>query len=421
MKRTREWETRARPSATWLEARARGLFAGGLAGLREGQLVIADPLGERSFGSPTESFPVRARVEVRDLGFYWRSVWGGSVGAAESYMDGDWVCDDLAALFRIFSRNHQTLRALEDRRWVVKPLRRLAHAWRRNSVSGSRRNIAAHYDLGNEFFELFLDPSLTYSCAVFERDEASVEEAQRAKYDRICRKLELSAGDEVLEIGTGWGGFALHAAERYGCRVTTTTVSERQYECAQQRVAEAGLSDRIELLLQDYRRLRGRFDKLVSIEMIEAVGHRYLERYFQVCSERLKPGGMMLIQAITTPDQRYESSRRSVDFIKAYIFPGGQLPSLQAILAATQRATDLRLIHMEEIGAHYAETLRRWREKFYKNLERVRELGYPETFVRMWEFYLASCEGAFQERFVGDSQILFAKPGARRAPILGQL
>jgi len=413
--------TRSRVRLSWWDRQSRRAFAKALAGLREGRLILSDPLGEQSFGAETEAFPVRARVEVRDPRFYRRSLFAGSVGCAESYMDGDWACDDLAALFRVLSRNHETLLSVEHRRWVAKSFRRLAHTWRRNSLTGSRRNIAAHYDLGNEFFELFLDPSLTYSCAVFERSEASVEEAQHAKYDRICRKLQLTGEDEVLEIGTGWGGFALHAAGHYGCRVTTTTVSERQYERARERVAAAGLSDRIELLFEDYRRLRGRFDKLVSIEMIEAVGHRYLDRYFEVCSERLKPGGMMLIQAITTPDQRYEDSRRSVDFIKTYIFPGGQLPSLQAILSATQRATDLRLIHLEEIGAHYAETLHRWREMFYKNLERVRELGYPETFVRMWEFYLASCEGAFRERFVGDSQIVFAKPGARRSPILGQL
>ncbi|MEJ2132889.1 MAG: cyclopropane-fatty-acyl-phospholipid synthase, partial [Gammaproteobacteria bacterium] len=360
---------------SWLDRRARSLVARALGSLREGQLIVADALGEQRFGTSSEEFPITARLEVREPAVYRRTLWGGSVGAGESYMDGDWVCSDLSALFRIMARNQETLRSMERHGWAVRSARRLAHALRANSLHGSRRNIAAHYDLGNSFFELFLDASLTYSSAVFENENATMEEAQIAKYDRICHKLELGPEDEVLEIGTGWGGFALRAAGHFGCKVTTATVSRQQFERARERVADAGLAERVRVIFEDYRRLRGRFDKLVSIEMIEAVGHRYLERYFRACSERLKPHGMMLVQAITVPDQRYERSRRGVDFTKAYIFPGGQVPSLHAMLSATRRVTDLRMIHLEEIGAHYAETLRRWREKFYKNLERVRELG----------------------------------------------
>ena len=404
------------------ERLARRALAWPLQSIAEGELSIVDADGVQRFGRAVPEFPIRAEIRVLDGSFYRRAALAGSTGAAESYMDGEWVCDDLAALFRVLSRNEAAVRGIEQKTsWITWPVRRLGHALRRNSHRGSRRNIAAHYDLGNDFYSLFLDPTLTYSCAVFERPDASMEEAQRAKYERICRKLELTTDDHLLEIGTGWGGMAIHAASRYGCRVTTTTVSEKQHALATQRVAAAGLRDRVTVLSEDYRSLRGRFDKLVSIEMIEAVGHRYLETYFQACSELLKPGGLMCLQAILTADQRYRFSVRNADFIKAYIFPGGQLPSIEAISNATRRVTDFRMIHLEEIGEHYAETLRRWRERFYKNLGRVRELGFPESFVRMWEFYLASCEGAFAERYVGDAQILFAKPAARRAPLLGAL
>jgi cyclopropane-fatty-acyl-phospholipid synthase len=401
---------------------ARKALAWSLRNIAEGELVLVDAEGAHHFGKARSGFPCRAEITVYDGAFYTRAATGGSVGAAESYMDGQWTCDDLAALFRVLSRNEAAVLGIESKTsWVTRPLRALLHALHRNSTRGSRRNIAAHYDLGNEFYSLFLDPTLTYSCAVFESPDASMEEAQRSKYERICQKLALSPEDHLLEIGSGWGGMAIHAATRHGCRVTTTTVSREQYHLTNKRVGEAGLSDRITVLLEDYRKLRGHFDKLVSIEMIEAVGHRYLETYFRVCSDRLKPGGLMCLQAILTSDQRYRFSLRNSDFIKAYIFPGGQLPSIDAITNATRRATDFRLIHVEEIGAHYAETLRRWRELFYKNLESVRELGFPESFVRMWEFYLASCEGAFEERYVGNAQMLFAKPAARRAPVLGAL
>ena len=401
---------------------ARRALAWPLGKLETGVLTIRDADGTQRFGNPDPTDGLAARITVFDPAFYARTLLGGSVGAAESFMDGDWRCDDLAAFFRILARNERAVIAVETRvSRITWPLRRVRHALHRNTQRGSRRNVSAHYDLGNEFYELFLDPTLTYSSAVVEHPDVSLEVAQRAKYDRICRKLALGPDDHLLEIGSGWGGMAIHAARHFGCRVTTTTISREQLGGAQRRVAAAGLADRVEVIFEDYRRLRGTFDKLVSIEMVEAVGHRYLPEYLRVCGARLKPDGLMCLQAITTPDQRYRLSLHNTDFIKAYIFPGGQLPSLEAILAGARKTTDLRVVHIEDIGPHYAWTLRRWREAFYKNLDAVREIGFSEAFIRMWEFYLASCEGAFAERYVGNAQIVFAKPGARRAPILGAL
>jgi cyclopropane-fatty-acyl-phospholipid synthase len=297
------------------------------------------------------------------------------------------------------------------------PILRLAHWLNRNDKSGSRRNISAHYDLGNRFFELFLDSTMAYSCGIFERPDCSLLEASTAKFDAACSKLALRPGQHLLEIGTGWGGLAIHAARHYGCRVTTTTISREQYELSRERVASAGLKDRVTVLLEDYRDLRGVYDALVSIEMIEAVGHQYLDTYFRKCSGLLKPAGAMLLQAITIQDQFYEQARRSVDFIKRFIFPGSCIPSVKAIADSLQRATDLKLFHMEDIGPHYARTLRLWRESFMAKQSEVRAQGYPESFVRMWEYYLCYCEGGFEERQLGDVQMLLTKPQARRAPI----
>jgi cyclopropane-fatty-acyl-phospholipid synthase len=297
------------------------------------------------------------------------------------------------------------------------PLLKLAHWLNRNDKTGSRRNIAAHYDLGNEFFELFLDETMAYSCGIFETAGASLLQASTAKFDAACGKLELKPDQHLLEIGTGWGGLAIHAAREYGCRVTTTTISREQYEFARERVARAGLSDRITLLLEDYRDLRGEYDALVSIEMIEAVGDQYLDTYFGRCNELLRPSGAMLLQAITIRDQFYDQARHSVDFIKRFIFPGSFIPSVQALINSLARATDLKLFHMEDIGPHYARTLRAWRERFLARQADVRALGYPERFVRMWEFYLCYCEGGFEERQLGDVQMLLTKPRSQRAAI----
>ncbi|MBM4362062.1 MAG: class I SAM-dependent methyltransferase, partial [Deltaproteobacteria bacterium] len=281
---------------------------------------------------------------------------------------------------------------------------------------GSRRNIARHYDLSNELFGLFLDESMTYSSAIFEPAEATLAEAQTAKLRRICAQLALGPDDHLLEIGTGWGGLAIHAARNHGCRVTTTTVSEAQHRLAVERVRASGLEDRIDVLLRDYRDLRGQYDKLVSVEMIEAVGHEYLDQYFRACSDRLAPHGTMLLQAITIADQHHEQHQRSVDFIKEYIFPGSCIPSVTSMVNSATRATDLRLCRLEDLTPHYARTLRCWRERFLDNRAAVRALGFDEEFVRMWDYYLAYCEGGFEERYLGCVHMLFAKPDAR-APL----
>ena len=397
-----------------------------LAGLGWGALTVrsthqsADP--EAVFGDSCEG-ACRAAITVHDPRFFSALVWGGSLGAAESFMAGHWSCDDLTALIRILIRNLSVLDDV-DGGWAIVsvPLRRLVHWLRRNTRTGSRDNIAAHYDLGNEFYALFLDRTMTYSCGIFENEDASsLEEASIAKYDRLCRKLALSSEDHVLEIGTGWGGFALHAAGRYGCRVTTTTISQSQHEFARARVAESGLDDRIELLTDDYRDLTGTFDKLVSIEMIEAVGHDHLREFFRVCGARLKPDGLMALQAITILDQQYADHVRTVDFIKRYVFPGCCLTSITSMCGAATRMTDLKLVHLEDITPHYAETLRRWRAGFGHNVDRVREMGFPESFVRLWEYYLCYCEAGFTERYIGDVQMILAKPLNRSDPILPSL
>jgi cyclopropane-fatty-acyl-phospholipid synthase len=300
----------------------------------------------------------------------------------------------------------------------LRPYRFLKHWLRRNTRSGSRRNIAAHYDLSNEFFALMLDRTMTYSSGLFESPHASLEEASLAKYDRICRKLRLRSSDHVLEIGCGWGGFAAHAAREYGCRVTATTVSRQQFDFARERLHQEGLSGRVELLLQDYRDLKGCYDRLVSIEMIEAVGERYLDVFFAQCNRLTKPDGAMALQAITIPDHRYDRYRRSVDFIQRYVFPGGFLPSISAIGKSLQRGTDFRLDHLEDFGLHYAETLRIWRENFWANIQQVRRLGFDDRFVRTWHYYLCYCEAAFRERQIGVCQLTLARPDDRRVAVV---
>jgi len=392
-----------------------------LESIADGRLVIEDGAERRTFGSHYDS-SLAATVWVRDPRFYRHLVLGGSLGAAESYIRGYWDCDDLTSLVRIFCRNAAVSTNLErGPARLLSPLHRIGHLLRRNTTSGSRRNIEAHYDLGNDFFSLFLDETMAYSCAIFSPPDSNLYEASVAKFDRICRKLELSADDHVLEIGSGWGGFAIHAAQRYGCRVTTTTISPRQYEFTRGQVAAAGLGDRVTVLCEDYRALTGSYDKLVSIEMIEAVGHEYFDTYFRACSDRLKSDGMMLLQAIVIPDQRYDRYRRSADFIQRYIFPGGCLPSIGAICRSVGRVTDLCLFHLEDITPHYAETLARWRQRFEANLDRIRKLGFGEDFTRTWEFYFCYCEGGFRERVIGDVQILLTKPRCRRAAIVPPL
>jgi cyclopropane-fatty-acyl-phospholipid synthase len=406
------------PSPAFLDRLARQAVLARLRMLHCGEVTLVDGDDREVLGSVSDQCELRATITIQNSRFYSYLAFGGSIGAAEAYIDGFWTCDDLTTLFCIVTRNPDLFFGVDHGlARVTAPLRRLFHLFRRNSYSGSRRNVAAHYDLGNEFFTLFLDETMMYSCAIFDHDEMTLSEASCAKLDRICRKLELSPRDHLLEIGTGWGGLAIHAAANFGCRVTTTTISKAQRTMALARVAAAGLSDRVTILLEDYRSLRGKFDKLASVEMIEAVGHQFFDSYFKACSDLLKPEGMMLLQAITIADSQYEAAKNRVDFIKRYIFPGSCIPSIAAICASLARVTDLRIFHLEDITPHYARTLREWRRRLFANIERVRALGYSEEFIRMWEFYLCYCEGGFVERYLGDVQMLLTKPQSRRTPI----
>ncbi len=377
-----------------------------------GILELEDEQGCHRFGSSESASPV-ANIRVNDPRFYRRVVLGGSLDAAESYRQGEWDTADLCGLLQLLAQNLDAVGKLERfSSKVLLPFRQLSHRMRRNTRSGSRKNISAHYDLSNDFFRMMLDPTLTYSSGVFSRPGMTLIEAQYEKYERICQKLELKSGDRLLEIGTGWGGFAEHAARHYGCHVTTTTISNRQYQYAQERFRTNGLDSRVSLLKQDYRELSGQFDKLASIEMVEAVGDRYLGTYFGQCSRLLKANGLMCIQAITIPDHRYSQYRRSMDFIQRYIFPGGCLPSFSAITRALADHTDLRLVHSEDFGTDYATTIKVWRSNFWNNIEKVRSLGFDNTWIRTWEYYLCYCMAGFLERQIGVSQILFAKPRA---------
>ena len=394
-----------------------------MAQLRHGRLVLRDALGTVELGEPAgTNCDLDIRIEVHHPGFYRAVAANGSVGAGESYMDAQWSCDApgsapgqaMVALIRLLVRNRDLLDGMETGLARIGGLAMRAwHALRRNTRTGSRRNIAAHYDLGNSFFQLFLSPDLMYSSGIWAGEEDSLDSASTRKLDRICRKLDLKPNDRVVEIGTGWGGFAVHAAQHYGCHVTTTTISREQHALAAQRVAEAGLEDRVTLLLEDYRDLTGTYDKLVSIEMIEAIGAQFLDPYFGKLGALLKPDGLALIQAITIEDHRYEQALHSVDFIKRHVFPGSFIPSIAAMVSAKGRASDLALIQLEDFGLSYARTLEAWRKRFRAALPQVRAQGYDERFIAMWDFYLAYCEGGFRERSIGVAQLLMAKPGHR--------
>ena len=400
--------------STNLEALARRVVRARLESLRNGQIVVSENGCHESFGTVTDDLPLTVHLTIHDPRFYSDIAFGGAVGAGESYIHGHWSCDELTTLVRILVKNRDLLLDMDSgTARVTRPLQKMFHWLNRNTRSGSRRNIAAHYDLGNEFYALWLDERMMYSSAIFEYAEMSLEAASIAKLDRICRKLDLSPDDHVLEIGTGWGGFAIHAAENYGCRVTTTTISKQQHDYAKDAIAKAGLNDRITLLRSDYRDLQGQYDKLVSIEMIEAVGHEFHDTYFRKCCDLLKKDGLMLLQAITIADQHYERARRTVDFIKRYIFPGGCLTSVTAMSDVLTRVTDMRIVDLEDIGPHYATTLRRWHDRFMDNIEQVRHMGFSEEFIRMWQYYLCYCEGGFLERAIGNVQMLMMRPDAR--------
>lgn len=386
-----------------------------LSGMERGQIRLHDADSVKQFG---ETDSLQTAIRVKRPEFFRKAVLGGTLSVAESYIQGDWDCDDLTALFRIFLRNRKSTTRLDSGlSRVVKTVHKFYHWAHANTKSGSKSNIAAHYDLGNDFFSLWLDETLAYSSGIFRSPRTTMAEASYEKFDRICRKLELKSSDSVIEIGTGWGGFALHAASNYGCRVTTTTISGEQAAVARDRIDQAGLNDAICLLQSDYRDLSGQFDKLVSIEMIEAVGFRYLDDYFRKCGELLKPDGSMVIQAIVMPERGYAQYLKSVDFIQRFVFPGGCLPSNAAMLESAGRSSDLRLVYLEDFASHYAQTLRLWRKAFHEHLDEIRSLGYDEAFIRLWDYYLCYCEAGFEERYIGVVQAQFDKPQCRRDPI----
>jgi cyclopropane-fatty-acyl-phospholipid synthase len=387
---------------------AKNAFLKSLESLREGSLEMIS--GGRTLRFGDQSAALRAYVVVHKERFFQRALLGGDIALGEAWMDGDWSSPDLVAVVRLAVRN---LARIEEQNGVLSALSRLfdvlRHRLRGNSISGSRRNIGAHYDLSNRFFQLFLDRGMMYSCGYYESAGDTLEQAQFQKLDRICRKLVLRPEDHVLEIGTGWGGFAEHAVRHYGCRVTTTTISRQQHDYARERFRSFHEGASIELLEEDYRNLRGQYDKIVSIEMFEAVGLRYYDEFFGACDRLLRPSGTMLLQTITINEQAFRAYRRRADWIQKYIFPGAELASVCEILRSLARVSSLSPFHAEDIGTHYARTLAAWRERFHQALPEVRALGFDDRFVRMWDYYLAYCEGAFLERHIGDFQLLLTK------------
>ena len=382
--------------------------------LQVGSLTLREGGETKVFGSVTDVSAPHAEVHVHDTDLYRRILTGGSIAAGETFIEGMWSSPDLTAVTRAFSANMTMLEALSDKQNLLARLAlKVSHWARRNTSSRSRENISAHYDLGNDFFSLFLDPSMMYSSAVFPSPDSDLAEASQHKLRLICEDLELTAKDHLVEIGTGWGGMAIFAAELYGCRVTTTTISQEQYDYTVEAVARRGLDRQITVLFDDYRDLKGQYDKLVSIEMIEAVGHQFYDTYFEKISHLLKPHGKAVIQAITITEQRYEQARDSVDFIKRYIFPGGCLPSLTVISDALARMTDMQMSQLRDITQDYADTLNAWHEGFLEKLDRVRGMGFDDRFINMWRYYLSYCEGGFRERIIGTYQITMTKPGYR--------
>jgi cyclopropane-fatty-acyl-phospholipid synthase len=387
---------------------ARTIVSALLGRLRGGRLEIVEPEGRRRGFGPEDS-DLHATITVRDTGF-WRAMLSGSRHLAKLYADGGWDCDDLVTAVRIGAREMPRFDRL---RAPFAPLRTALTRVPRNTRARARRHISAHYDLGNQMFRLFLDETMTYSCAFFEEPGMTLHDAQLAKLDRVCRKLDLGPDDHLVEIGTGWGSLALHAAGEYGCRVTTTTISREQHAVASERVRAAGLGERIEVVTEDYRDLRGSYSKLASIEMIEAVGWQYFDVFFRSCSKLLAPDGLMLVQAITIDDRAYEVEKAARSFSKELIFPSGCLPSVAVISRSVARATDMRVLDLEDITAHYSPTLRAWQENFLAAADRLEQLGYDRRFRRLWQLYLSWSEGGFRERRIGDVQVLLAKPAYR--------
>ncbi|WP_192022312.1 SAM-dependent methyltransferase [Shewanella sp. WPAGA9] len=406
--------------ATISEGFAKKILLKALTYLSDGYLTIVSSddqaSAEQSVSFGNFDSDLHATIQVSHPSFYKQIIWGGSIGAGEAYIQGHWSSPDLTKVVQLFARNLALLDNIERYfSWFSVGVNRIKHVFNRNSTSGSKRNILAHYDLGNAMYEQFLDKEMLYSSALYPHNSASLEEAQLHKLHTICERLDLKPGQTLLEVGTGWGALAIYAAKHFDVNVTTTTISDAQYEYAANRVEQEGLSDRITLLKQDYRLLTGEYDRVVSIEMIEAVGHEYLPSFFKKLETLLKPEGRMLIQAITIADQRYDSYRKGVDFIQRYIFPGGCLPSVSEMNKHVAKQTDMVVWSIDDMGKDYAQTLLHWHQRFDHAQQKVKQLGYGEDFIRMWKFYLSYCEGGFLERTTSAVHLVAVRPKYRTA------
>ena len=400
-------------STAWFERMARFLVLKSLESLQYGSLTIIDQGQKISFGKGSEGEP-KAMISIVNPRAWDRIAFGGTVGAAESYMDADWSTDDLVAVVQVMCGNRDVMNGLEGGLALLKwPVLKLYHSMRRDTIAGARKNISAHYDLGNDFFAAWLDSSMTYSSGIFPSKDATMLSASLTKIQTLCDKLKLKATDHLLEIGSGWGSTAFFAAANYGCRVTTVTISKNQFNFVRDEVKRLRLDDKIEVLFSDYRKIEGQFDKIVSVEMIEAVGHNYLDLFFQKVSKLLKPDGIAAIQAITIRDQFYDNAVRNVDFIQRYIFPGSTIPSVARMMDAVRDATDLKLESLEDYTPHYAMTIHNWRKNFWKAEPKLRTMGCKDSMLRMWDFYFAYCEGGFREEVIGVAHLLLAKPRHR--------
>ncbi|MDF1758363.1 MAG: cyclopropane-fatty-acyl-phospholipid synthase [Legionellaceae bacterium] len=375
-----------------------------------GKITVYDSLGEYQFGGMTSDDSSAVTVTINTDRAYRSILLGGSLGAANSYINGEWDSNDLQKLIEIFIHNEQLFNKIESPFAKLSGIfKSLQYKFSHNSIRRAKNNILAHYDLGNEFFELFLDPTMMYSAALFEPNDIDLEQASRKKLHAICEGLELKSSDSLMEIGTGWGGLAIYAAQNYGCKVTTTTISEKQYNFTKAKIQQLGLEKKINLIKQDYRKISGQFDKLVSIEMIEAVGHKYFSTFFKKCDTLLKPGGLMFLQAIVINDQEYERAKNEVDFIKKYIFPGGCIPSIQAIANSVGNNTNLQLTSLRDIGKHYVTTLNAWEKRLFANAEQAKAQGFTTEFLRMWQFYFCYCAAGFQTNYISDIHAIWRK------------
>ncbi|MET6760186.1 cyclopropane-fatty-acyl-phospholipid synthase family protein [Pseudoalteromonas sp. NCIMB_1079] len=396
-------------STNWLTNIYKKLVTKAFSSIETGQVVLVDANERTVFGDP--SSVLKATIIVNDKAMYKAFALSGSVGAGEAYILGHWSCDNLTSFIEIFAINEKQLDEFEKKfAFFSNIAHRFNHIKNKNSESGSKKNIVAHYDLGNDLYESFLSKEMLYSSAVYPTKEATLEEAQQYKLKRICEQVELQKNDSVIEIGTGWGAFAIYAATHYDCHVTTTTISDEQHDYVANKISELGLESKITLLKLDYRQLKGKYDKLVSIEMIEAVGHEYLPSFFTQCGELLKDDGAMLIQAITIGDQRYKHYLKNSDFIQQYIFPGGCLPSLNEMSEQIKNNTDMVIHTVNDIGAHYARTLADWRSRFIKSWPDLDRSKFDERFYRLWLFYFAYCEGAFRARATSTVHLMARKP-----------